>query len=316
MRTACIGVDDMLGTFSKKVVLPLAALKSNMQDVYLAQLQRENARMAAAKVLCGGMAASSVFESSRWFHSQFEQILNAGADEQTDAARRAREDAIRTAAALNALGVDHGAIPPDGWPPLCAITQAPNGVYIVPLTEGALLRQEGFRGINPDGTEGLHHCVGGYSETCRRGGHILSMRVITPDGLSFRRLSTAEITPIVYGDKHIDVRQHYGRGNGAIPEASARAMEWFRGQIASGAVPLNYDGIRQHLGSLGIKADDMAAVCGYEWREAERIDRAMAPWGKLVGKRYRKMGLDEFSAEPEIAALTNLFNPAYVPHRP
>jgi len=312
MRTACIGVDDMIGTFAKKVILPLAALRSGLQDAYLAQVHREEARAAAAKVLCGGMAAATIFESSRWFHSQFEQILAAGADRQTDAERLKRETEARKSRALNALGINEAEIPQDGWAPLCAISQAPNGVYIVPLTDPRLLEMEGRFGINDDGTEGLYHCVGGYSEKCRRGSHILSLRDLT-EGQGFVRLSTADIAPIVYGDKHIDIHQHYGKGNGQAPERAVRAMEWFTSAVAFGTVPLNYDGIKQHLGALSIRSDEVAAACGYDWRDEDRIGRAMAPWGKLVGKRYRKMGLEAFGAEPEIAAITNLFNPVFVP---
>ena len=311
LHTACVDVDDMLDSFARKVVLPVAALRSGLNEIYLAQVSREEARRAAAKVLCGGMTANAILESSRWFHSQAAAFLQAGADVLPPEERKRREAEAARAAALNVLGIDITHIPADGWAPLCPIVQAPNGVFVVPLTDPTLLQMEGRRGINADGTEGLHHCVGGYDEACRRGHHILSLREVV--GNTYRRLSTCEIHPIVYGDPHINVKQHRGMNNQAIPERAARAFEWFRASLANGAITLNYDGIRRHLASIGIRADDLDGICGYDWHDASRIDRAMAPWAKLVSKPYRGMTLEQFGSEPEVVAVSEIFNPSYVP---
>jgi hypothetical protein len=318
LHNACLTTEDMVDAFAKKVLLPLAAQECGLEDVYLAPVQFEAARASAAKVLYSGKSANAIFELSRHFHSQYEHIMEAGADKVEDAEKQRRLEEARRAASLTALGIDHANIPEDGWPPLSAVVQAPNGVYIVPLTDPRLLQDEGRPGHcnngpreNADGSLGLRHCVGGYSGTCKNGGHILSMRVLTgKDHPTFERLSTAEISPLPYGDTDLKCRQHRGFSNGAPPEAATRAFEWYKEEVAAGRIQLNHDKIRAHVGASTMKVDDVERACGYEWRERRRIEDAMYPWGQYVGKRWRKMGLDEFAKQPEVREVAVQINVA------
>lgn len=307
LMNACIDVEQMLVTFAHKVILPLASVTTGQSNNYVSGIHIEEARRAAAAVLTSEKSANAIFENCRHFHSQYTVIMGAGEDQENDEARQKADEARRAAETMGALGVPLN-ISDKGWPPMTPIVQAPNGVYIVPLTETHLLQDEGRRGVNDDGSMGLHHCVGGYSGACQnQGHHILSFRVI--EGGQFRRLSTAEINAIPHGTTEFEICQHRSRQNGAVCDMSARAMEWYRDEIRSGRIQINHDGIRQHLANVGSFQDDILKLCGYDWRDTNRIYEAMKPWGKYVGKRYRKMGLEEFSETPEIDAVSQALYP-------
>src|SRR5690606_9208877 len=118
----------------------------------------------------------------------------------------------------------------DGWPPLCNPVQAPNGVWIVPLTDPRELNDEGRAAPDSNGVCGLNHCVGGYAYACRSGrSHILSLRAGGSHGPGIKRLSTVEIMSVVPGEVDLNVRQHRGPSNRAPDRSATLALEWFLG---------------------------------------------------------------------------------------
>jgi len=298
LRNACLDVEDMVASLAYQVVLPLAANENRERDVYISDVQIERAMDSAAEILFAAKAAPGVFELSRHWHTQQEQIR----------ARIVGEEA--PGPEVRAVEVA-----PDGWAPLTASAQAPNGVWMVPLTDPRMLADEGRRGVNKDGSEGLHHCVGGYHDACRdRGHHIVAVRRIGPDG-RVQRLSTAEVLPVAHGQTELKVRQHRGRHNATPPADALAAWEWYLGQVRSGALAVNHDRIRVHLTQVYQKVDDVRKLSGYDWRNREAVARAMAPWAPYVGKRYRRMDADEFARQPEMDVVRQSISPTLAPVR-
>ena len=50
-------------------------------------------------------------------------------------------------------------------------------------------------------------------------------------------------------------------------------------------------------------------MCGYNWKKENLIEKAMSPWASFVGKKYRKMSIDEFALSDEIQSIVNEFVP-------
>jgi hypothetical protein len=289
LQNAVIELEHMIETFARLVVMPAAATIGGDAKPYLGESQRSAARHAAARLLFGGKNAASIFETSRHFATQLEHIQQIAAGEpERPAFRQVAED---------------------GWAPLCNSVIAPNGVSIVPLTDPRELADEG-RGLggksplNEDGSHGLSHCVGGYSESCRKHGHhIMSFRLINPDG-TFKRLSTIELGPISQGDHDLKVRQHRGRNNNEPPVDARDAWDWFREAVRDARVPLNYEGIRQYLiGIVSRWSDDVERMCGYKWREENAIERSLRAFDPYLGKGLRGLPAERFTELPDVEAV-------------
>jgi hypothetical protein len=339
LNAACIDAEFMLDAFARKIVLPLAMNEAGVEDVPISSVHYGQAVEAAASVLFTGKSAINIIESVRHFQSRRTLIMAAGnpnaednAKQVTEAeARRLHEENIRRkrSEGIKAIMSIPQEIPENGWEPLCDIIKAPNEVYIVPLTSQNLLMDEG-RGmtrvghyaddpavcVNADGTMGLNMCVGinGYDDMCRnRGYHMFSLRRLTEDGKSFRRLSCVCFNPVGV-DHSLKVHQHYGSQNKTPSDDSKRALEWFQEAVISGNIALNLEGVNSRI-RRSKSTDEIKNICGYDWRNRQAILAAMTPWGTYVGKKYRKMGVDEFGREAGIMKTALLIEPGYIEAR-
>lgn len=294
LKNAAIDLEDMVDAYARLVVLPAAGTASGEDRPYLGEVQKIQARHAAARILLGGKNAAAMFEISRHYHTQAEHILN----EATGTEQRK---------------VEFKQVAEDGWAPLCNQVRAPNGVFVIPLTDPRELADEGRHGINEDGTSGLHHCVGSYASSCREHGHhILSFRRYHENG-TFERLSTIEIGPAREGQTGFSERQHRGMLNRDVPGDAKQAWSWFQDAVAAGEVPLNYEGIRSYmLASVRNRRDDVERVCGFEWKEEGALDRAIGAWREYVGKGIRGLGATDFCALPEIQEVAEAISPKRV----
>jgi hypothetical protein len=297
LHNAAIDLADMVDQFSRLVVLPAAGLSNPDNKPFLAETQRTVARHAAAELLFGGKNAGAMFEISRHYHTQAEHVLE-----------QATGHAMLTPTEFKEVAED-------GWAPLCNQVQAPNGVWIVPLTDPRELADEG-RGLNgsprnADGSDGLCHCVGGYSSSCRdHGHHILSFRYIE-NGM-IKRLSTIELGPIAEGDLKFKVCQHRGHRNGKAPDVSAQAWEWFQDAVWSNQMALNHAGIRSYMVTLTKRRDDdVERACGYKWREEGAFEHALRAFDEWLGKGLRQISPPDFIALPEIARVSNEIMPRH-----
>lgn len=330
LHNACFEILEMRDVFASKVLLPLAANeareRAGRQQFPLAQQHHVVAQRVAANILLPGKSVVRLMEMTRAFANRAVEIGTAGADPATERTeeqeRKAREaaQAAVEAATMAVVGIiPEAPIPADGWAPLAPVARAPNGVYVVPLTDPSQLLDEGRgysgdRSRNRDGSAGLAICVGvnGYAKYCQRDGqHIVSFRVEGgTQGAGFTRLSCMQVGPIKQGSTELKCLQHRGQANGAVPERAARAWEWYQEQIHTGQLMLNYEGVRSRLASArAAQVDEVAQACGYDWRDRKRILEAMNPWGPFVGKKHRKMGVDQFAADPEINTIIQAIDP-------
>ena len=289
LQNAVIELEHMIETFARLVVVPAAAGVGGDVKPFIGETQRTAARRAATQLLFSGKNAAAMFEISRHFATQLEHIQQVAAGEPP------RPEFKQVAE--------------DGWAPLCNAMLAPNGVSIVPLTDPRELEDEG-RGLgggstlNADGSHGLAHCVGGYSESCRKHGHhIISFRLVEPNG-SFKRLSTLELMPISQGDRSLKSKQHKGKRNTDPPAEAKDAWAWFRQAVSDARVPLNYEGIRQYLiGLVSRWNDDVERIAGYKWREDGAVERALRAFDPYLGKGLRNLPAARFAELPEVEAV-------------
>jgi hypothetical protein len=339
LRNCCVELEEMIDAFSRKVILPLAANEASRRcgrnEHMLAQRHHVVAQAVSARTLVQGKSAVRLMEMVRAFVNRAGEIAAAGEDDEhgrgereraEEEARRARAAAMAARARLMAsVGIDPDApIPEDGWAPLCPVAKAPNGVYVVPLTNPRLLADEG-RGwngsdVNADGSRGMRICVGqagqAYIGRCQRDGeHIVSFRKVPgPNGEPFERIACLELAAIQAGSTDLRKKQFRGRANGNVPEEAERAWEWFQQQVHAKAVPLNYEGIRTMMAAArAAKVDEVALLCGYDWRDRKRVARSMAAWAPFVGKRHRKMGVDDYAGDPDILEVVQEIDPQLQP---
>jgi hypothetical protein len=306
LKAACLSVEDVSEAFAKKVLMPLASLEAKVNDSYLSETFYDISVNAAAKILFSGKNLQNIFENSRGIHNRLNVIMIAGTDEDVgeyDNAveinlKRQKKQKEAETKILNDLDLDINVDEATSWAPLTTIVQAPNGVWIVPLRTPEDLKKEGKL---------LSHCVAGYSTSCQKAGHhIISMRI--KEGNSVKRLSTAELSPVIKG-KNLSTRQHRAKSNGNPPKEALDAYNWYLNQLTNDLIPINFEGIKNYLSNQKLGLDDIEKMCDYNWRFKELIEKAMTPWGKSVGKKYRSMKIDEFAKDSVVRDVINVLSP-------
>ena len=287
MDVACHETLNMIRMIRDHVVIPASAKAAVrygvVEDPVVTTNQKAAAERATMKLLfipdtdnpASGKAAPNIFEATRYFVNDLARIQNelAGGEDY--------EEALKDS--LNNDGE---------WPRLFnGFAEAPNGMYFEALVTGDDLTAEGNRGINPDGTEGLRHCVGGYSNRCKDGQHILSLRRKTDTRAGFERVATLQVTNVSLDSGNIQTGQFYGRGNTFPGTEAEDARQWLRDALKSGEIQINarqietYDRAYQAL--VGDK-DDVEQTCLYDWRDDDKINAAMMAVGRVVHKNITK----------------------------
>lgn len=300
MRNASLDAEDMIKTFATQVILPVAAYETRLSEVFIARLHIEHAYAIAASILAGGKGAPAIMDMSRHWHTQRERI---------DFDITGNEPEAQPVSVMEN-------IPEDGWAPaILAPVIAPNGISITPLFSPSQLKDEGapFGGAperDKNGVAGLNHCVSTHANNCRREGYqIFSVREVNNAG-GYTRLSTAEIRMIT-NDLKISEIQHRGYRNGLPAREAREAWEWFKRAVEAGEIPINFDGIRKFNTSNPGDRNNLEFMCGYDWRDEEKTLNALKAWHDYAGKKYRKMSLSDFCAEPEIVGLAEAVAPGY-----
>lgn len=297
LQAAAANARDVLLAFRNLILLPVTAHAGNGAPVFVGPEQLVAGSAASAGVLFGGKALPAIMELTRHWHTQAHNILEATGDDDI------HRGEVRE-------------IAEDGWAPLTDSWVAPNGVTLLPLTDPREIQDEGAGGLNkpgPDrnGVMGLGHCVGGYSQQCRNGtSHIVSLRLVEPDG-SFERLSTVEFGKIDAETTELENRQHRGRKNGVAPAIAQEALKWFMDEVANKRIPLNIDGVMSYMAGRRRAIEEVEAYSGYDWRDAEILDRAFEPWGPYLPKRMRGFTREALLASPELAVLREEMVPTY-----
>jgi hypothetical protein len=306
MARACHGVLEMVGLFRDVTVLPVAASRSD-KDAYLSEETRRFATEAAGRILCSGKSLVAILETQRQWRTQIGPIMAALEIEEEE--KKEPSGFVKQVAA-------------DGWAPLCNVVVAPNGVTVMPLTDPRELKYEGFGYHNgpktaapdPDGNMGLNHCVGGYSETCRRGNHIVSFRLYDgADPAKFTRLSTCEFHPIKADTNQLQKKQHYGVNDSTPNQTSRDAYDWFVHEVEVGNIPINREGVMSYMSGRKRAEDDVQEQAGYDRKNLDLVAAGLRAWQPYLTKKFRGLSVEALRQTPEVDPVAEAISPSYMP---
>jgi len=286
---------DMIQAFSDIVVMPLAAHSFVRSQAVVTPEVQHAADAVSRRMILGTRSATSLFEISRRWHNRQAAMI--------DAARQHEEDRRRD------LLSD---VPADGWPALTDPVQAPNGVWLVPLTSSRELVWEGSSEPDPNGVPGLDHCVASYATRCQNTDcHIVSLREIDEDG-SYRRLSTVEIGRLAVDSDELSVIQHRAKENYDPSSRATDALNWYLSAVKFGEVELHREKIDAYKHSESNWTDAVERSCGFNWRDRDTLNAVVAPWGPFVDPSYRGYRLDDLLACEEIDSVRAAFTPEMI----
>ena len=242
-----VDLDDMVQAAADDIATPcLPARYVPRQDLTV--------RHAAARLLFKGRGLRAIMETSRRWHAGW-----AGR-----AGFHGRDD--------GRVDGGMGAVPP--WPALFPDTEAPGGIRLACLVTARDLAAEGGHGPDPDGRQGMGHCVSTYAGRCAASQfHVVSVRA--PDEAhGWRRLSTVALMASPRGDRMaVGIVQHRGPRNAEPDPAAVAAVAWLVGRLRALPVPpevlANLDG-----------ADPMAAG-------GVALARAIPAWTPYLPRVHR-----------------------------
>ncbi len=159
-----------------------------------------------------------------------------------------------------------------------------DGLCLVPLTTPRQLVDEGRRGMDADGLEGLGHCVAGYARDCVDGAsRVASLRGALPDG-GWRRLSTVEFG---FERGHVVLRQHAGQGN---TEPGQRERDFVLAYLASVNLRGNF-ATRRNPAPVH---DAHGAAAGYDPTIPGNVEAAIALWAAFLPRPLRGMSTEDW----------------------
>ncbi len=210
---ALANVGDVARAYERQVLLPVSCAATRARGGRVRPRDPEDdddsLSLAAHRILFGGRTLARAFEVSAAWHRRQARMAAAIAS-----MPGAIDDRREWAAGLPDAEVE--------------------GIELVVLRSGRALVDEGARGPDRDGMEGLDNCVAGYGEQCRSGrSRVVSLRRVLPDG-SRERLSVAEVQT---WDDALRVTQHVGRGNGPPPRGCERVLERYLDQVRNRVLP-------------------------------------------------------------------------------
>ncbi len=165
-------------------------------------------------------------------------------------------------------------------------------VSLVVLTGAGALADEGRAGGNPDGTEGLSHCSGGYAARCEAGRvRVVSLRRTVPDG-AFERLSTAEVRPVhAEGGARFEVVQHRGRRNAEPDPACVAALDRYVAALTDGRLAADLSAFRPDR-----RVPDAVRAAGYDFRVPGAFAEVVRIWSDILPRSARGWGHRGFAA--------------------
>ena len=275
MQRAAESTEELLQYLSNHITIPVAAQRvsriGNMMVPPVHAPQRQKAIDAATRLLIlpdpdnqgSGKTAPQIFQAARSFINDL-----AGINEKIFG--EAETPKITTEA-----------IPEGHWPHLFfgQINAPIEGYYWEALTSPEELTEEG---------RGLHHCVGGYSGSCRSGQHILSLRRRLPNG-SFERVATLQILPPDEVPAQLTFRQFYADHDTRPSDEAHEMRDWLMQEMNNGGIPLNWETIKEYQEARGKMMRNMVEkVCGYDWMQTDLLNNAMFAIGRMVHKDITK----------------------------
>lgn len=281
MKLAASSTREMLVFVRDHLVLPAAALAAqnlgNVEKFVIRSHQMQKCGEVATRLLFlpdsenlgAGKAAPNILETTRSFLNNMTQITGAIFNED--------------------LNLDMVEVPEGHWPRLFngQIESPAQGYYFEPLTNEEQLKEEG---------KALSHCVGGYGQTCRNGGHIVAFRkrVERFDALGkahqqYQHVGTMEITKPKGRGYQFVARQFFGRGNGYFDEGTRRIGDWLLMQLTTGQIKVNWETIEAYqAGRQDAVPNEVHRICGYDWTKEVDVSSAMSAMKPLLHKAVNK----------------------------
>ncbi len=313
LSAATLGVIDMVRHFRDLVLLPVSA-DGAREDIPLSEETKRAAGEVGGRLLCRGKSLPAILDLQRAWHTRAASINESVVAEDVRRERALREERLSQGVLRE--------VPEDGWAPLCNVVVAPNGVTVMPLVSPLELTEEGCHGTNPDGTEGLHHCVGGYVGSCKQQGHhIVSFRDYDEEPFKakgkqrppFVRLSTAEFGKLDADSNKVSLRQNRSRHNTAPSHRAQAAYDWFVTEVESGNIPINRAGIMTYMTQRVRPRDDVQDLAGYDRRSQDLVAIALRAWTPLMDKRFRDIDVEGLRSMPELEDLVEAVAPSFRP---
>ncbi len=172
------------------------------------------------------------------------------------------------------------------------------------LANAGELRKEGAEGDDPDGVEGLGHCVGSYAQSCLEGrSRIVSIRRRVAGGTSPVRLSTAQL---VLEDGRPVVLQHRGRSNTEPPAMAQGALRAYVADLVSGRLAMDPS-------VFVVRRSPVRSPAGYDPYVPGLWDTAFAAWSPFLPRGVRRATATELAA---IVTRRRRRDEAWLPHSP
>jgi hypothetical protein len=172
---------------------------------------------------------------------------------------------------------------------------------VVVLKSRRELANEGTKGQDDSGMDGLDHCVESYATGCEDDLHrIVSIREST-DGKT-RRLSTAQIE---MSKRVFETVQHRGKGN-TQPEGRAIALlEDYISRLNNGdlhADPTAFSGTGY------MDRPDYQRQAGYDYEQPGAFETAMRTWARFLPRHMRGWTPDEIAEKAWMSRHRHLRN--------
>jgi hypothetical protein len=158
------------------------------------------------------------------------------------------------------------------------------------LTSPDELIDEGSSGINVDGTNGLDHCVAGYSDSCSLGrSRIVSLRR-RRSGRPDIRLSTAQIE---IRSRSYRIVQHQAKGNTPPSRVCDAALHAYLRALQNKSLAVDHAAFIQKSDHPESKLQEGA---GYNFWVPGAWGTARDAWSRFLPRYARTWGPKEFTA--------------------
>ena len=270
---------QMAISFADMCILPLAACRTTREGLMVTPELRTWAINAAFEILFDNRGIVDVAEASRRWNYTRAEI----------------DETIRQFTDANLIQ-KIGHIEENSWPPVTDAIATPSGLEIVPLTSNEELNFEGMNGKDPNGCEGLHHCIANYKEKARRADcHIVSIRKCLPDG-TVKRLSTVEFASVTPNHHTLRVTMHRGKRNSQPGAESRDALSWYMQSVAMKRLKINFDQIfafQENRLNGDRPVDGLERLCGFDWKEEKTVEAVVKAWNPFVISQWKGKSMDE-----------------------
>ncbi len=262
-------LDDVVTAFLDQILRPALILSGHHDGS-----SRADADLAR-RLLFGRCTVSTALERSRAWHARHHRI------------------------AADLVAISPGFVSVLRWGRGYPDATMPDGeggdIDMVVLTDGRDLIDEGRRGVCPDGSMGLDHCVAGYADRCATGlSRIVSLRRPTLPGSAFVRLSTADLSPSRAPRDHRlpALAQHRGFRNSDPGTACAYALSGYLAAMAVGDLPID----AHALAPTTVPASPLR-MAGYDFRLEGAFAAAMRAWRPILPRGIRDWEPIRFARE-------------------